>query len=73
MKLTTFITPWGRYRYLRNTMGYHSAGDEFNIRMDKAFEGIANYENVVDCIVYNEDYNEHQDGVKSVLQRCREH
>ena len=28
--LTTFISPWGRYRFLRNPQGLISAGDEFN-------------------------------------------
>ena len=28
-KLTTFITPWGRYRYLRFPQGHCSAGDAF--------------------------------------------
>ena len=33
--LTTFITQWGRYRYLRAPQGYASSGDGFNRRMDK--------------------------------------
>ena len=32
-KLTTFITPWGRYRYLRFPQGHCSAGDAFNGRV----------------------------------------
>ena len=36
--LTTFMTPWGRLRYLRNPQGLISAGDEFNCRTDAAFE-----------------------------------
>jgi Reverse transcriptase (RNA-dependent DNA polymerase). len=40
--LTTFITPWGRFRYCRDPQGFIAAGDEFNMRTDQAFEGIGN-------------------------------
>ena len=29
-ELTTFITPWGRYKYLRAPMGLSSTGDKYN-------------------------------------------
>ena len=32
--LTTFITPWGRYRYCRNPQGFVGAGDGYNRRFD---------------------------------------
>ena len=35
-KLTTFITPWGQYRYPRFPQGHHSAGDAFNGRVQKS-------------------------------------
>ena len=38
-KLTTFITPWGAYRFRRNVMGLISAGDEHNRRGDEALAG----------------------------------
>ena len=31
---TTFITPWGRYRYKTSPQGFVSAGDSFTQRMD---------------------------------------
>lgn len=31
---TTFITPWGRYRYLRAPQGFHAAGDGYTKRFD---------------------------------------
>ncbi|QQP58215.1 Uncharacterized protein FKW44_003459 [Caligus rogercresseyi] len=34
--ITTFITPWGRYKHLRATMGLSCAGDEYNRRGDEA-------------------------------------
>ncbi len=71
--LTTFITPWGRFKHLRATMGLSSAGDEFNRRTDAALTGIPNMEKVVDdIIIHGKDLNEHIANVKQVLQRCRE-
>ena len=47
-KLTTFMTPWGRYQYLRAPMGLSSTGDEYSRRSDVAFEDIQNMQKVVD-------------------------
>ncbi|KAK3882767.1 hypothetical protein Pcinc_012876 [Petrolisthes cinctipes] len=35
-KLTTFITPWGRYRYRRTPMGHCAAPDAYTKRFDDA-------------------------------------
>ena len=45
--LTTFITPWGRYRYLRLPQGYVAAGDAYTRRYD---EVIRDVKNKVKCI-----------------------
>ena len=37
-ELTSFITPWGRYRYLTLPQGVLSAGDAYTDRMDRLFE-----------------------------------
>ena len=37
-ELTTFITPWGRYKYLRAPMGLSSTGDKYNLLMDAAVD-----------------------------------
>ena len=47
-KITTFITPWGRYRYLRFPQGHHSAGDAFNGRVHKVLEPIPRLVRIVD-------------------------
>lgn len=39
-KLTTFITPWGRYRYCRTPMGHCAAPDAYTRRYDVTIEGI---------------------------------
>ena len=38
--LTTFNTPFGRYRYLRLPFGLKSSQDEFQRRVDECFEGL---------------------------------
>ena len=72
--LTTFITPWGRYRYLRNPQGFIAAGDEYNRRTDLAFQGIEHMSKVVDdCLLYDEDFNSHVQRIRDVLIQAREH
>ena len=36
--LTTFITLWGRYRYLPNPQGFVGVGDGYNQRFDAILE-----------------------------------
>ncbi len=73
-ELTTFITPYGRFMFLRNPMGLASAQDEYCRRGDEALAGLANLRKVVDDIlVYGETNQEVLDSVKAVLERCREH
>jgi hypothetical protein len=36
--LTTFATPWGRYRFLRAPQDLNCSGDEYNRRQDTAFD-----------------------------------
>ena len=51
-KLTTFITPWGRFRYLRFPQGHCSAGDAFNGRVQEILSKIPRLVRIVDdmCI-----------------------
>ena len=39
-ELTTFITPWGRFKHLRATMGLSCSSDEYNRRGDLALADI---------------------------------
>ena len=72
--LTTFITPWSRFRYCRNPQGLISAGDEFNRRTDAAFAGISNLIKVVDdSLVHDENFKDHYARVRAILLRAREH
>ena len=58
--LTTFITPWGRYRYLRNPQGFVGAGDGYNRRFDAILEDFRDKERCVDeTIFWDADLEKH--------------
>ncbi len=70
--LTTFCTPWGRFKHLRATMGLTSAGDEYNRRTDASLADIPRMEKIVDDIIlYDNSWAEHLAHVKEFLTRCR--
>ena len=50
-KLTTFMTPWGAYRFKRSVMGLISAGDKHNRRGEEALKGIENLVKVVEDVL----------------------
>ena len=45
---TTFITPWGRLRYLVSLQGHNVSGDSFNWRYDQIIKDIKNCGKIVD-------------------------
>ena len=72
-KLTTFITPFGRYMYLRAPYGISSISKHYNRRMDEAFRGLTNIRKIVDdVVVYDEDQQQHVEHVQAILRRCEE-
>ena len=46
-QFTTFITPWGRYRYRVAPQGFIASGDGYNQRFDSI---IAEFPNKVKCV-----------------------
>jgi hypothetical protein len=46
--LTTFITPWGRYRYRSAPQGYLASGDAYTHRYDKITADVKNQSRCVD-------------------------
>ena len=71
--LTTFNSPFGRYRYLRMPTGAKCSSEVFQRAMMTAFEGIEGVEIVVDDIlVHGSTMSIHNQRVKQVLDRCRE-
>lgn len=72
-KLTTFNTPWGRYRFLRLPYGISSASEVFMKRLREIFdtvEGIGMY--VDDILVYSKTLEEHKVKLNKLFQVARE-
>ena len=58
--LTTFITPFGRYRYTRAPQGFLSSGDGYNRRFDAILSEFQRKERCVDDTVhYDDDLAQH--------------
>ena len=55
--LTTFITPFGRYRYTRAPQGYLSSGDGYNRRFDAILSDFERKERCVDDTCHYDDVN----------------
>ena len=49
--LTTFNTPYGRYRYLRLPFGLIRSQDEFQPKSEEAFERLEGFAAIVDDIL----------------------
>ena len=71
-ELTTFNTPFGRYRYLRLPMGIRCAAEVFQRQMSTALSDIEGVEIVVDDIlVHGRNQKEHDERLIKVLERAR--
>uniref|UniRef100_A0A671WXU4 Gypsy retrotransposon integrase-like protein 1 n=1 Tax=Sparus aurata TaxID=8175 RepID=A0A671WXU4_SPAAU len=71
--LTTFNTIYGRYRFMRLPFGIISAQDEFQRRVDEAYEGLQGVAAIVDDIlVYGHTKEEHDANLRAMLERTRE-
>lgn len=71
--LTTFNTVYGRYRFKRLPFGIVSAQDEFQRRMDEAYEGLPGVAAIVDdIIVYGCTKEEHDANLRAMLERTRQ-
>ena len=58
--LTTFITPFGRYRYTRAPQGFVSSGDGYNRRFAAILEGFKQMERCIDdTVFYDESLEKH--------------
>ncbi|KAK2702658.1 hypothetical protein QYM36_018739 [Artemia franciscana] len=71
-ELTTFNTSYGRYNFKRMPFGLISVQDEFQHRMEEAFEGIKGFSVIVDDIsISGRTDEEHDSNVRSALIRAR--
>ena len=72
--LTTFITAFGRYKFLRAPFGISAISEHYNRRMSSATSGLKNTFHIVDdVLIADSDYATHVDNVNRFLQRCVEH
>ena len=74
--LTTFITPFGRYHYLRAPFGLSNIGECFNRKME---EHLCTYEHheserraTDDILLFDRDFQAHLKHVREFLLRCRD-
>ena len=70
--LTTFQTPFGRYRWKRLPFGTSVSSELFQKRLDQALEGLDGVIGVSDdVIIHGKDEEEHDANLKRFLERCR--
>lgn len=66
--LMTFITPWGRYNFVRAPVGLSSTSDEYSSHRDKTLQGMTNLQKVVDnVLMYGEIYKDHCRDVRNFI------
>ena len=69
-KLTTFITPFGRYFFKRMPYGLSSATEIFQKKLEDLLKDIPNcFVDVDDVLVYGNDESQHNQTLKEVLQK----
>ncbi|XP_063962569.1 uncharacterized protein K02A2.6-like [Lytechinus pictus] len=78
-ELTTFNTPYGRYRWKRMPFGLSTAPEEFQRRLNLVLEGLEGVRCVADDILVfgkgeseEEAIRDHDKKVRALMNRCRE-
>jgi hypothetical protein len=70
--LTTFNTPYGRYRFRRLPFVLKSAQDEFQRQIDYCYAGLKGVVAIVEISVYGKTRTEHDINLQAAIQRTRE-
>ena len=71
-RLTTFLLPSGRHRYLRAPMGLSSSSDKWGRHSDTVLEGLPFAQKIVDDIlVWSPDLPTLVDRIKVIPERCK--
>jgi len=69
--LTTFITPFSSYKYLRAPYGISSISEHYNRCMTEAFRDLTRFRHIVDdFVIYDNNITDHVSHVQQSLQRC---
>ena len=72
-ELTTFITPFGIYKYLRAPYGISSISEHYNWRMTEAFSGLPGFRRIVDdFVIYDDNVTDHVKHMEQFVQWCVE-
>ena len=78
-KLTTFNTPYGRYRWKRMPFGLKSSPEEYQRRQDQVLEGLEGVRAVADDILIvgqgsttEEAIENHNENLRNLMKRCQE-
>ena len=72
-KLTTFILPSGRFRYIRAPMGLSSSSDEWCRHSDRVVEGFPWCRKIVDDIlIWASSPSELEERISQVVSRCQQ-
>ena len=72
--LTTFITPWGRYRYKTTPQGYIASGDGYTRRYDSIIADIPNKTKCIDdALIWADTLEESFFQTANWLDRCGRH
>ena len=78
-KLSTFYTPFGRYKWLRMPFGTCSVAEEFQRHVQNVIEGLNGVETIADDLlvdgigtIYEEAVIDHDNNLIDLVQRCRE-
>ena len=72
--LTTFITPWGRYRYKTTPQGYLASGDGYTRRYDAIVSDIQNKTKCIDdALLWANNLEENYYQVTNWLDVCGRH
>ena len=70
--LTTFNSPFGRYRFLRMPFGLKMSQHVFQAKIDQTFEGCEGTIGIADDIViFGKSEQEHDNHLHGMLTRCR--
>ncbi|KAK2720320.1 hypothetical protein QYM36_004265 [Artemia franciscana] len=70
--VTTFNTPFGRYKYKRMPFGLICAQDEFQRKMEETFGNLKGVGVIVDDILVSGKDEEHDENLRKVLETARE-
>ena len=71
--VTTFITPFGLFRYKRLSMGLNCAPEQFQYVIQTALSGLAGVQNLADDIILHaKDRAEHDIRLRALLARLQE-